>query len=203
MGRYASTEELHGWIEIPPDGVDDDELVICLTASENAVDAYAGWRFDTAAAEQRFFMVPDSCYDSATVDPFIAGSITAFDVDTTGDGTYDEDWTAETVEYHPVNGTMGGITGWPHTAILPIDDSAWPRRQRNHQIRITADWGWSAVPEDVKLATLILASRLHSRRKSREGVAGFEGAGVVRLDRGEDRDVAMLLMPYSNPARGI
>jgi len=53
-----------------------------------------------------------------------------------------------------------------------------------------------AVPPPVKLASLILASRLVKRKDSPEGVLGFgEMGGVVRVTS-IDRDVVSLIGPY-------
>lgn len=46
-------------------------------------------------------------------------------------------------------------------------------------VTVTAKWGWNAVPDDVKLATLILGADLYRNREMRFGViSATEFAGV-------------------------
>lgn len=59
-------------------------------------------------------------------------------------------------------------------------------------IRVTAMWGWPAIPAAVVQATQIQAARLYKRRTSPEGVTGNAEWGVVKLSR-LDPDVQTLL----------
>lgn len=63
------------------------------------------------------------------------------------------------------------------------------------QIRVTATFGWPAVPDEIKAATLLVAARLFRRKDSPEGVAGFNDLGVVRLGR-YDPDYDALIGGY-------
>lgn len=62
-------------------------------------------------------------------------------------------------------------------------------------VQVTARWGWPSVPDDVREAVLLLASRLYTRRDSPTGVAGFGDMGVVRVTSA-DADVAAMLGQY-------
>jgi hypothetical protein len=66
---------------------------------------------------------------------------------------------------------------------------------RAHTLQITGVWGWPSVPDDVKYAALIEASRLFHRKDSPQGVAGFGEFGSIRVSR-SDADVNALLAPY-------
>ena len=79
--------------------------------------------------------------------------------------------------------------GWSVTELV----GSWPAR-----VRITARWGWPAVPEDITMACLLLASRLFSRKESPEGVLGSVEWGSVRVSRW-DPDVEALVAPYVQP----
>lgn len=68
-------------------------------------------------------------------------------------------------------------------------------------LKVSARWGWPAVPADITEAVLLFAARLWSRRDSPAGVAGFGDYGVVRVTAA-DRDVAALLEPYELPGFG-
>jgi hypothetical protein len=66
------------------------------------------------------------------------------------------------------------------------------------RVRITARFGWPAVPDDIAEACLIQAARLYRRKDSPEGVMGNAEWGVVRLSR-RDPDVWNLIEPYVLP----
>lgn len=63
------------------------------------------------------------------------------------------------------------------------------------QVRVTAKWGWPAVPDEITMATLIQAARLFRRKDSPEGVLGNSEWGALRVSR-VDPDVAALIGPY-------
>jgi hypothetical protein len=63
------------------------------------------------------------------------------------------------------------------------------------QIRVTARWGFPAIPDDIAEATLILANRRYKRKESPEGVLGSAEWGLVRVSR-VDPDVLDLISPY-------
>lgn len=65
------------------------------------------------------------------------------------------------------------------------------------RIRITARWGWPAVPDVVHQATLIQGARLFARRKSPEGILGnADWGGAANMAR-VDPDVRQLLNDFA------
>ena len=85
-------------------------------------------------------------------------------------------------------------TGQPATWIVSLSR----RWQRADRVRVTARWGWPAVPEEIGMAALLLANRLYLRRNSPEGLVQTQEFGGVRLSRW-DPDVEALLAPYVLP----
>jgi hypothetical protein len=64
-------------------------------------------------------------------------------------------------------------------------------------IKVTALWGWTAVPATILAATLLQASRIASRRDSPYGVAGSPELGSeLRLLSKLDPDVAIMVSAY-------
>lgn len=59
-------------------------------------------------------------------------------------------------------------------------------------VRITAKWGWPSVPDEVVLATQLLAARLYRRKDSPQGVLTSGDWGSVRVSR-VDPDVEALI----------
>lgn len=87
------------------------------------------------------------------------------------------------------------LDGQPITGLLLVNGS-WG--SATNRIRITARFGWPAVPDDIGEAALIQAARLYRRKDSPEGVTGSAEWGVVRLSR-RDPDVWNLIEPYVLP----
>lgn len=83
----------------------------------------------------------------------------------------------------------------PITALLLVNGT-WGTP--TNRVRITARFGWPAVPDDVAEAAMIQAARLYRRKDSPEGVMGSAEWGVVRLSR-RDPDVWNLIEPYVRP----
>lgn len=69
------------------------------------------------------------------------------------------------------------------------------------RLRVTAQFGWPAVPDDIYEAALIQASRLFKRKDSPEGIIGSAEWGVRNLSR-RDPDVWNLIEPYILPGFG-
>ncbi len=69
------------------------------------------------------------------------------------------------------------------------------------RIRVTAKFGWPAVPDDITEAALIQATRLFKRKDSPEGIIGSAEWGVRNLSR-RDPDVWALIEPYILPGFG-
>lgn len=89
------------------------------------------------------------------------------------------------------------VKGWPITS-LERRYSWWSLFRA---VRITAVWGWPAVPAGVKQATLLQASRLYRRKDSPEGVAGSDQWGLIRVPH-LDPDLRSLVEPYRLPGFG-
>lgn len=70
-------------------------------------------------------------------------------------------------------------------------------------VRVTAVWGWPAMPDQVPTSTLIKGARLYKRKDSPTGVEGMDGFGVTRISRFEDGDVQLLLAPLRRADRVV
>ncbi|WP_433537595.1 hypothetical protein ACQPZK_07570 [Micromonospora sp. CA-249363] len=69
------------------------------------------------------------------------------------------------------------------------------------RVRVTARFGFPAVPEEIERATLIQANRLYMRKDSPQGVAGNSEWGAIRLGK-IDPDVEALIWPFMSPGFG-
>jgi hypothetical protein len=103
------------------------------------------------------------------------------------------------------------ITGWeygPDNALARGQAITWLLRTYIpwtyyplQRVRVTAQWGWPAVPAQIKQATLIRAARLFKRRESPDGTVGAGDFGVIRVGR-YDPDYDGLIAPFVIPAFG-
>lgn len=70
----------------------------------------------------------------------------------------------------------------------------WPTR-----VRVTARWGWPAVPAQVAEGTLRTAARAYRRKDSPDGVAGSSDWGLIRVPN-LDPDVRQMLSIFHTDA---
>ncbi|MFA5712164.1 hypothetical protein [Mycolicibacterium sp.] len=160
-----------------------------IATASRAVDDYCGRRFYLDAEATQRVINPrsrsrrDRDGDRLLVDDI--GSATGVTVEV-GSGA---GWVEITgsVELEP---TDAAAFGRPFTSLLR--GVSW---LAEHRVRVTARWGWPAVPQPVQEATLLQTVRLLKRKDSPEGVLGSAEWGAVRVSR-VDPDVAALLAPY-------
>lgn len=185
--EYVTLTELKDIRQIT-DADSDTMLQKRITRASRAIDDRTGRRFYAdGVASARIYRIAGRvvCDDDGSVllvDDI--ASATGLIVET-GDGTV---WSPITDhETEPENALALGraITGIRRVLY------GWPARRA----RVTADWGWPAVPDAIAEATLLLANRRFMRRDSPEGVAGWAQDGPVRVSR-FDPDIEDLVSPY-------
>lgn len=195
MADYCTLSELKAALRIT-DNVDNTMLASTITSASLWIDGYCQRSFAAAgtATSDRDF-IPSSRYEPLMIDDAVA--VTAVKIDDDLDGSFGETLTTADYQLEPVNSRAGGLS-WPYTRIVPIEDGYWPRDILNDRatVRVTARWGWSAVPDAVRQAAVMQASRLFARLDSPLGVAGFGEMGAMRVSFKVDPDVALLLSPY-------
>lgn len=185
---YATADELKSMLRIT-DTADDTALENALVRASRAIDKRCGRRFYTdGSASARTYRLADRVVRDADGELLVVDDIadTSGLVVEIGDGSA---WTAVTSYWtEPDNALTRGeaITG------LRRDLGCWSTCRR---ARVTADWGWPAVPDPIVEATLLLANRRFKRRDSPEGVAGWAQEGPIRVSR-FDPDIEDLVSPY-------
>lgn len=194
MNEYVELARLKSAMTITD--VDRDDLLdLAREAASRIIDAHCGRRFylDAAATAKTYRMTGRVC-GTDDGDLFFIDDIgdTAGLVIEVGNDT--DGWTAVTteVEHEPDNALARG------RAIEGLLRPYWTQAARGTRVRVTALWGWPAVPPAVQEAALILAARLYKRKDSPEGVLGSSEWGTVRLSR-TDPDVASALADFVLP----
>lgn len=192
--EYVTLEELKSQFGIEPDDDSrDGDLNRARASASRSIDKTTGRRFwlDPAPVARTFNprgrIVCESDGDLFLVDDI--GSETGLVVET-GSGS---SWSAVTdYETSPDNALTEGK---PITGLLRVLGTWGTVTTR---LRVTARFGWPAVPDDIHEAALILASRLYKRKDSPEGIIGSAEWGVRNLSR-RDPDVWNLIEPYIIP----
>jgi hypothetical protein len=188
---YATLAQVKAALRIT-DSTEDTLLEIAIEAASRAIDGNTGRNFYSAGTATRYF-APDDDFVLQIDD--LAGTAVTIQTANNADGVYDVTWATDDYQLEPLNGNSDGIP-WPATRIRAIGDYLWPILNGEALAKITAVWGWSAVPIAVTQACVIQSSRIYKRLDSPLGVAGFGDMGVMRVTRDLDPDVAQLIGTY-------
>lgn len=177
------------------DTADDTALSACITAASRAIDYECNRQFGSAS-QVRYYTFDcaytiDGCYALKIDDVQTSVGLTiAYDVTNTAAWsqatTLGTDWTL-----WPYNAPS---EAQPWTHLLQRDAGLYPFPTARQGVKVTATFGWSAVPAVVGSASLIQAARFFVRRDAAFGVAGSPDLGnELRLQERVDPDVAVML----------
>lgn len=188
---YATLAETKSALRIT-DSVDDSLLEMAIESASRFIDGYAGRQFFSSGTATRYFTADDDFV--CEIDDISSSNITlvtAMDAD----AVFDTTWATTDYQLEPLNAVLDG-QAWPYTRIRAVGDYLWPISGGEALVKLTAVFGWPAVPIAIKQATIIQASRIFKRLDSPLGVAGFGDLGVMRVSSSLDPDVAQLVAPY-------
>jgi hypothetical protein len=134
------------------------------------------------------------------MDPLIVDDIhvvTAVKIDEDLDRTFGTTLRPIDFQLEPVNNRAAGQDGWPYVRIRPQEEGYWPlAMERRATVRVEGTFGWDAVPDAVREATILQSSRLYTRLSSPVGVVSFGDMGAIRVSKFVDPDVDMLLAAF-------
>lgn len=187
---YAATSEVAAYLRIGDD-IDDAQLALATTSASRAVDHATNRQFgQVASAEERQ-------YDGEWSPRHGLYMCRIDDVqDLTGLTVTVSDAAVASSGYRllPVN---AAAKGRPYerigvTALTQPSVGYGPG-----YITVDAVWGWSAVPDTIKQATITQAARFYQRRVAVFGVAGSPEVGSeVRLLAKADPDVEVMVRSF-------
>jgi len=184
---YLTLAEFKSRLEIPIATTTwDTELEIIVEGVSRAIEEYCNRIFYKTSAATRYYTPKSARF--CVVDDLI--TITTLKTDDDIDGVYETTWTTDDYTLWPYNETpYQGIetTLYGNQFFSPII----PR-----SVQIVGDFGFSAIPTNVKQAAMLWCSRLWKRRDSPLGIEGTSQFGIIRLMAGEDPDIIKLLRPY-------
>lgn len=193
---YATLIELKTRLVIT-DVIDDNRLTEALAAASRGIEKTCRRQFNRATVATARTFYPDG-HLQAEVDDFHTVTGLVIETDDGGDGAFETLWVAEDYQLEPLNGVVDGELGWPFYSIRAVRSRRFPLRIMRAPLRVTAQWGWSAVPAPVKEAALVLAEDVFKLRDTPFGAGGFGEFGRIRAR--ENPHVAMLVYPYRRDA---
>lgn len=209
---YVELEEFKQTANLSGTSFADPRVRSALFSAARAVDAECGRRFylDTADQDRFYTWEPpagvywdrwNSLWRGNTgrladlvlqIDDIT--SLTTLTSSPNSDANFSDTWTLGTD--FVLEPRSAAADGRPYTAIRPLPNGTkrWPTWFES--VKVTGKFGWPQVPENVKIATTLLASRLVKLHDAPFGVAGFGSDGaVVRISR-QIPDFDLLLAPY-------
>jgi hypothetical protein len=188
---YCTLNEVKAALRIT-DALDDTLLENSVEAASRRIDGECSRRFYLdGSTTARTYAVGRA--DMLILDDIGTATGLVVKVDDDADGTFETTLTVG-VDYQlePSNAI---VQGEPLTLIRALDRGFPVAANGRNLIEVTARWGWPSVPDAIREATVLLASRQFKRYDSPLGVAGFGDLGAIVVRR-IDPDVAAMISPY-------
>ena len=188
---YCTLAEVKAALRIT-DNIDDTLLENAVEAASRRIDGECSRRFyidattsaRTYAANRSAFVFVD---DIATTTGLVVK------VDDTFSGAYSTTLTVGTdYQTEPMN---AAAQNEPITLLRALNTGFPVENNGRALIEVTAKWGWPAIPDAIREATVLLAARQFKRLDSPLGVAGFGDLGAIVVRR-IDPDVAAMVAPF-------
>lgn len=188
---YATLAEVKAVLRIT-DSTDDVLLENEIESASRRVDGYCGRFFYQTSSTSVNIYPRDLFLVDFPAD--LATSSVTIKIDATGGGTYTTTLT-QGVDYI-LQPTDAAIRSRPYRSARMVGGKTFPLfvSPSFPTVQVAAVWGWSAIPDDVRAATILLTIRQFARLNAALGVVGF--ADMAVQVRAVDPDVRDLLSPY-------
>ena len=195
---YCTLAEIKTYLGLSGSG-QDDNLENAIEGTSREIDAICGRFFYQTTSEAKYFTPVNPIY--LEVPDISTPSGLAVLIDTNDNGTHDTTLTINTDFYtSPLDAgnDVDGVQYQPITEIKILDTRSSERFDTTivKQVKVTCQWGWSAVPHAIRQATLIQATRLFKRKDTPFTVYGSEQTGTVELFQKFDPDAMKLIKRY-------
>ncbi len=199
VNGYCTLAELKTYIGLSGSG-QDTNLENAINGASREIDAFTGRFFYQTSSDTKYF-TPISQYEIDVPDISTPSGLAVL-TDTTDDGSYDTTLTINTdfvTKPFDAGNDVGGVQYQPITNITILDKRSSERFDTDivKNIKITCQWGWSAVPHAIKQATFLQATRLFKRKDSPFAVYGNEQTGTGELFSRFDPDALKLIKKYT------
>jgi hypothetical protein len=190
--------------QTPNDPVKKADVEWAIEVASESIRQHCGRWFLAETSSARYYDSPNGTW----LDIDDATAVTEVAVDTGGDNTFT---VVDSSGYQllPVGGRSPSLGAVPYNAILRINsvwpngayvtqfpNVAWyPNNTRRGRIRVTASWGWAALPEAIKRACAIYTQDLLRDKEASFGGILSTAEGVTIMSR-MPRRVTDLCAPY-------
>lgn len=176
-GAYASLTKLKARLGVADTNTaKDSELTDRLLSASMDINRWCGRQFgrDETASERTFYPGPTGVdvHDFWTTEDL---AVVPYLGETAG-----TPWTVSGLTLEPLNGFVDGVPGWPYRRLCYGYAMAPSYFYSASTVRVTARWGWAAVPTNVETACLLLAAMDDKAGDAPFGVASF-GDYAVRI----------------------
>ncbi len=183
---YATLAQVKSALRIT-DNVDDSLLEMAIESASRVIDEYTNRIFYNAGTAVRYYAPSDDF--NVDTDDFI--SVSSLQTMSGNDQVFDTTWTSTDYQLEPLNGFADGISQ-PYNHIRAVGNYTYLTLGGEASIKLTAVFGWNAVPIQVTQATVLQASRIYKRLDSPLGIISGE-LGSMRVGARIDPDVAQLV----------
>lgn len=188
---YCTLAEVKAALRIT-DSIDDSLLEQAVNSASRMIDQYCNrYFYSTAPNEVRYFKANDAF--NCWIDD--CQTITSLKTASTNPVSYDVTWSNTDYQTIPANTYANGAYQ-PITGLVAVKNYFFPTWLDINLVQVTGTFGWASVPDPIKLACIIQASRLFKRLESPLGVAGVSDLGIIRVGYSIDGDVAQLINPF-------
>ena len=222
MADFCTLDELRSYVaqtgSTPMAGIDDVYLSLDIDSATSALQTACNRTFEptTAATTRPFTYVRSAGASGSTWGSYYGAIDWGVVYPTLFAGT--EPATLQVDDFFLDVQVIGAITvtdyisgatytparGWPYNAASKGDPFTRLEFANNIALPtypggllVNAKWGWAAVPNTIKNACLLQASRYYARRTSPMGVAGFGDQGTaIRLQARLDPDVDQMVNDF-------
>ncbi len=198
INGYCSLAEYKAWNTIDTTSAGDDAVIEDIIESiSRQIDTHCGRVFYVSSVVARYFNTAD--YDLLFCDDISSTTSLVIETDNDGDGTYEATWAATDYNLLPYQAD----NGWPYTMIEITNNGNNIFSTARKGNKITALWGFAAVPDDVKTACLIgVDAEYHARNGQNLSTdTNITAAGVVITPRGLPKSAIDKLKPYKRKTR--
>ncbi len=197
---YAELDDLKASLSLD-DSRNDAELTRALVAASRHIENWCRRQFNRADIAVPQLYRPTRARHLTISDIWTTDDLEV-EVDTTGDATFSTTWTTADYVLEPLDGIKDGVPGWPFSELVATTYSL-PCDRYKARVRITAKYGWEAVPDPVKTACLALATDIFKLKDAAFGITGGVGEFAAPMRVRENAVVMALLEPYQNASATV
>lgn len=180
-----------------PDAVSDTPLENTITSVSREIDKYCGryfYKTSTGSTDTRYFTAVES--ERIRIGDFV--SVTALYTDSlAGDRSYPYTWASTDYDVFPYSaGTLSEPEPYQWLDITPRGQYQFPV-DLPKGVKLTAVYGWPAVPAAITEACLLWSMRMFNRYKTPLGVSAMSALGQMTVKvPPPDKDVCQFLDNY-------